>query len=298
MPTNKSTMAFPSDFIVNSISTKPRDERNFILQNKKDICSTRKPKKDSYCHSMKPMMKTFVEVSSSSGRTDLGNQLISTNSQYVNPIVELEQLLREQRMDLYQANDFEGGNLQGKTEQIASHCLQPQKNVHIPLSEPNVPLRPVKIINFKVLNKHYQTETKSQVTNCRPDSFLAQRCKDVRSSRSEIICYEAFKTTYGSMEGQPIDPTIQAKKKVLLNKKGFQNNPANADRERRKSKREIMLEYSKTVAAANLVRDKKGILEARQKFPSKHISALDVKLARILRTHEAETQRMASPFIT
>ncbi|EUB64411.1 hypothetical protein EGR_00955 [Echinococcus granulosus] len=59
-----------------------------------------------------------------------------------------------------------------------------------------------------------------------------------------------------------------------------------------------MIEYSKTVAAANLVRDKKGILEARQKFPSKHISALDVELARILHTHEAETQRMASPFIT
>lgn len=77
-------------------------------------------------------------------------------------------------MDLYEANDFVKETSQRKTHRIPSQCVQPQGNKRITVSEASVPRRPVKLINFKSLNKYYQTETKSQATKCLHDSLLTQ----------------------------------------------------------------------------------------------------------------------------
>ncbi|KAL5970559.1 hypothetical protein TSMEX_001728 [Taenia solium] len=233
---------------------------------------------------MKPMMQPHKEASSSSGKTNLGNQFDSVNSQYANSTVELEKLLYDQRLDLYLTNDFVRETSQGNTHQIPSQCIQPQENKYIAASEPNIPRRPVKLVNFKILNKYYQIETKSQVTKCLHDSLLTQWRREVQSSRRETVYQEASKASHDSTESQAIESRIQGKAKVTLNKTRPQSISTNEDKARKKSKREIMMEYSKTVAAANLP-------------PSKHISTLDEELAKILHTYETGPQRIASNFM-
>ncbi|KAL5110655.1 DNA-binding protein D-ETS-4 [Taenia crassiceps] len=294
MPANNSTNAFPRNFIVKSIPTKPRDERNFIWRNKKNICYAGKPKSGSYCHLMKSIIRAHKEASSNSGQTDLGNQFDSPNSHHADPIVEQEKMLYEQRMDLYRANDFVREATQGKTHQISGHCVQLQDDNHIPVSEPNVPRRPVKLINFKILNRYCQVETKSPVTKFLHSPLFTQWCGEVQSSRMELGCHETPKASHDSMGSQAVESRIREKSKAVLNKTRLQNAPTSEDSEKKKSKREIMMEYSKTVAVANLVRDRKGILKVRQKPSAEHISALDEEIAKILDTYETRPQRIAS----
>ncbi|VUZ50637.1 unnamed protein product [Hymenolepis diminuta] len=59
-----------------------------------------------------------------------------------------------------------------------------------------------------------------------------------------------------------------------------------------------MMEYSKSVSAANLVHNKKTISRTQTQPQYKLTSTLDEELAKILQVHEEETQRIASLFLS
>ncbi|KAM7537418.1 hypothetical protein Aperf_G00000076262 [Anoplocephala perfoliata] len=204
---------------------------------------------------------------------------------------KLECLLQEQRMDLVHAVD----DFLREYSQETTQRSEPIRGVAKakPLSYPKMPQRQLKLINFKKLDKYVARESKSCQLKDFDDGLRKSWHPEFISVSHETTPLKLPISSETSAQANEIIPSIQESRKLFSNYNKFKNTLIKDEPEKTKSKREIMMEYSKSVAAANSILSKK----TRPKTKPKSTTTLDKELAKILQAHEAETQRIASLFL-